>query len=214
MLRRFGFLRTTALGGVLFLLPLIVLGALIGQAVPIVAAVARFIGKIIPVQGAVGVSIVIALAVALCMLICFGAGMVARLSLGRRLSGWMEHHLTLLFPRYIMVRDQMAGKVGAGLIESSLKPVLVSFDDHQVLAFESERTAERVVIFLPGAPDPWSGQIVFVEPRQVAPLSMEFGRAIELCKRMGHGAAAEIGQARTAAPAVQPVAADELPRTK
>jgi hypothetical protein len=52
MHRHFGFLKTTALGGLLFLLPLIVIGALAGQAVPIVLTVADVFGKVIPVRSA------------------------------------------------------------------------------------------------------------------------------------------------------------------
>ena len=43
-----GFLKTTAVGGLLFLLPLIVAGALIGQMVPIVQAIAEVIKKVLP----------------------------------------------------------------------------------------------------------------------------------------------------------------------
>ena len=46
------FLRTTAIGGVLFLLPLIVLGALIGQVVPIVMSIAETLGEPGVVAGA------------------------------------------------------------------------------------------------------------------------------------------------------------------
>lgn len=185
MERHFGFLKTTALGGILFLLPLIVVGALIGQAVPIVMMLADFLGRFIPQRSVGGVSLVIVLALVLVLLICFGAGVVARLSLGRRFSGWMERNLLLLFPRYAIVRDQMAGNVGGGIVSTTLKPVLVRFDDHQLIAFESDRGDDLVIVYLPGAPDPWSGQIVFVKPEQVSPLNMDFAKAIEICKRLG-----------------------------
>jgi hypothetical protein len=41
MIKHIGFLKTTAIGGLLFLLPLIIVGALIGQVVPIVMTVAE-----------------------------------------------------------------------------------------------------------------------------------------------------------------------------
>ncbi len=210
MKRQFGFLKTTALGGVLFLLPLIVIGALVGQAVPIVVAIAEFIGRIIPVSSAWGVALIMALAIGVCVMLCFLAGFIARLSMGRRLSHWMERNVLLIFPRYAVVRDQMAGSVGGGVIQSTLKPVLVTFDDHQVVAFESDRfiTADhhpgRVVIYMPGAPDPWSGQIVFVEPHRVQPLDIEFSIAIDMCKGLGRDAAATLTPPSTPPKAVEP----------
>ena len=185
MFRHFGFLKTTAIGGILFLLPLIVIGALIGQAVPIVIAVAEMLGKVIPQRTVGGVSLLILLALALVVLLCFAAGVVARLSLGRRFSGWVERNLLLLFPRYAIVRDQMAGTVGDGIVQSSLKPVIIKFDDHQAIAFEADRTSDRVIIYLPGAPDPWSGQVVSVDAHRVSQADMDFGTAIDLCKRLG-----------------------------
>ncbi len=193
MIRHFGFLKTTAIGGMLFLLPLIVIGALLGQAVPVVIAVAEFLGRFIPQRSVGGVSLLVVLAIVCVVLLFFTAGMIARLSLGKRLSGWMERNLLLLFPRYAVVRDQMAGNVGGGIIATSLKPVLVNFDDHQLIAFESDRSESLVIVFVPGAPDPWSGQIVFVEPEQVTPLNMEFASAIDLCKRLGRDSAKGVG---------------------
>ena len=195
MLRHFGFLKTTALGGILFLLPLIVIGALIGQAVPMVMTLAEMLGRVLPHRTIGGVSLLIVLALALVLLVCFGAGVVARLSLGRRLSGWMERNLLLLFPRYAVVRDQMAGNVGGGIISTTLKPVLVKFDDHELVAFESDRSADRVAVYLPGSPDPWSGQFVFVRPEQVTPLSIDFARAVDMCKRLGRDSTTTLEEA-------------------
>jgi uncharacterized membrane protein len=54
-------------------------------------------------------------------------------------------------------------------VKSSLRTVRVSFDDHPVLAVEVERVANgRVPVFLPSAPDPWSGSVVSVSHERVA----------------------------------------------
>ena len=57
--RFINFLKTTAIGGLLFLLPLIVLGALFGQIAPIVVSVASFLNEYIPVRTATGIAILI-----------------------------------------------------------------------------------------------------------------------------------------------------------
>ena len=93
------FLRTTAIGGLLFLLPLIVVGALIGQVVPIVLTIAESLGGILPgvVKTPGGISLLILLAIVVLLLLCFGAGILARKSFGRSLSEAFEKKLLLLF---------------------------------------------------------------------------------------------------------------------
>ena len=81
--RLIAFLKTTAIGGLLFLLPLIVLGALVGQIAPIVGAVSSFLNKYVPVKTAGGVTLLVGLSIAIILLLCFAAGMFARWSLGR-----------------------------------------------------------------------------------------------------------------------------------
>ena len=43
--KSFGFLKTTAIGGLIFLLPLIVIGILVGEIAPIVLAVAKVLAN-------------------------------------------------------------------------------------------------------------------------------------------------------------------------
>ena len=77
---KFRFLKTTGIGGVLFLLPLIVLGALIGQLVPIVWTIADFLSDLIPVpiQTPTGITLLLGASVLVLLLLCFAAGIIAR----------------------------------------------------------------------------------------------------------------------------------------
>ncbi len=44
----------------------------------------------------------------------------------------------------------------------SMQPMLVRFDDNSQLGFEIERLDNgQVVIYLPGAPGPWSGSVAY-----------------------------------------------------
>ena len=79
-------------------------------------------------------------------------------------------------------------------MKEQLKTVLVSFDDHQLIAVEVERLDDgRVVVFLPGAPDPWSGSVVLVSPDRVAALPVEIGAMHRALKGIGRGSAALMG---------------------
>lgn len=184
--KSFGFLKTTAIGGLIFLLPLIVIGALIGQVAPIVMSVATVLSAYIPVKTPTGISILIGLSIGIVLLMCFAAGLIARWSIGRRLSRFVEKNLILLFPRYAIYREQLKGSIGGDHNKSVMLPVLVRFNDVTRLAFEVERSEGQLVsLYLPTSPDPWSGSVIFMSPDRVEPLNIPFSEALGICERMG-----------------------------
>ncbi len=184
---KFGFLKTTGIGGVLFLLPLIILGALIGQVVPIVWTIAEILSDLIPVpiQTPEGITLLVSASVLVLLLICFAAGIVARRSFGRRISATFEKNLTMLFPRYAIFKDQIAGTLG-GDKDHPMKPVMVRFIDSFQVAFEVDRSKQGfVTLFLPGSPDPWSGRIVMVESDRIQALNLQFAETVSIFEKLG-----------------------------
>ena len=185
---KFGFLKTTGIGGVLFLLPLIILGALIGQVVPIVWTIAEILSDLIPVpiQTPEGITLLVSASVLVLLLICFAAGIVARRSFGRRISATFEKNLTMLFPRYAIFKDQIAGTLGGDKDHPTMKPVMVRFIDSFQVAFEVDRSEKGfVTLFLPGSPDPWSGRIVMVESDRTQPLNLRFAETVSIFEKLG-----------------------------
>lgn len=190
--RFINFLKTTAIGGLLFLLPLIVLGALVGQIAPLVLSVASALNKNVPVKTPTGIAILIGISIALILLLCFAAGMFARWSFGKRISTAFEKKLALFFPRYSILKDQMADTIGGDETRPQMKPVLVLFDECQRIAFETERDEKEglVTVFLPGSPDPWSGKVVMLDLDRVTRLDADFGHAAATCEQVGRGSIA------------------------
>jgi len=188
--KSFGFLKTTAIGGLIFLLPLIVVGALIGQVVPMVVSVVEVLSVWLPdwLKSAGGIALLVLLAIGLILLLCFAAGLLARRSFVRRLGGFIEKQLTLLFPRYAIIREQMSGKFGGEKTEARFKPVLVRLDDMLRIGFETERAGNGLVaVFLPGSPDPWAGYMVLVTVDRVSPLAIDFADAVQVAEQLGRG---------------------------
>ncbi|MCA9022726.1 MAG: hypothetical protein KDA74_21400 [Planctomycetaceae bacterium] len=184
--KSFGFLKTTAIGGLIFLLPLIVIGALVGQIVPIVLSVAEVLSDYIPVKTPAGIAMLIALSIGIVLLMCFAAGLIARWSIGKKLSRFVEKNLILLFPRYAIYREQLKGSIGGDHIKPEMIPGLVRFDDVTQSAFQAEGADRPLIsIYLPGSPDPWSGCVIFMTPDRVEPLNIPFSEALGICERMG-----------------------------
>jgi uncharacterized membrane protein len=197
--KRIRFLRTTLIGGLIFLLPLIIIGVALGHVARVVLAVAAFLRETLGIETAFGYGTVVAIAVAGVILICFAAGMAARWTIGKRLMGFVESRLTMIFPRYAIYKDQLAGGIGGEFAQGQLKPVLATLPDGTArLALEVERSADGVVaIYLPSAPDSWSGSVVFLPAERVSPVAAEFGEVMATFEKLGRNSLHVSGIART-----------------
>lgn len=139
-------------------------------------------------KSAGGIALLVLLAIGVILLLCFVAGLLARRSFVKQLAEFFEKKLLLLFPRYAIIREQMAGTLGGNDAESRLKPVFVRFDDMSRLAFETERTESGLVaVYLPGSPDPWSGYVVHVAAERVDVLDVDFPEAVQVVEQLGRG---------------------------
>lgn len=186
--KKVGFLWTTAIGGLVFLLPLIVIGILVGQVVPIVLAIAAFLNQTLGFKTATGYLILLALSIAVVLLLCFAAGIVARWAIGKRLGAFVEKRLTLIFPRYSIYKDQLAGGLDAEALQGRMKPAILRMEGITRPVLEIERCGHYATIYLPGAPDPWSGTIAFVEAERLDPLEIDLGEFLSAFERIGRGA--------------------------
>lgn len=181
-----GVLRTTAIGGVFFLLPLVVVGMLLAQVAQVVHSVALVISDYLPTQTAVGYVLLLAIAVVILVLLCFLAGFAARRAIGRRFTQLTEKYLLMLFPRYSIFKEQLSGNIGGNEFHNTLKPVSLKYLDMHRIAMEIERDEQgQVAVFLPGSPDPWTGSIVIVPADRVQPLSIEFADAMATFEQLG-----------------------------
>jgi uncharacterized membrane protein len=192
-------LKTTLIGGVVFLFPLIVLLYVLGQGVALVKGVAQPLAAVLPVEQVGGIAVVTPAALVLLLLLCYGARLLARAAFARKLSAGFEARLNTLYPRYTVIKAMTQGLHGAA-VQKVLQPVLVNFDDHQAVAFDMDRLADgRVVIYLPGAPDVWGGTVVLVASERVQPLAIDVGALTNTLRSLGTGSAALWTPARPAA---------------
>jgi len=185
-----GFFRATALGGVLFLLPLAVVVGLLGYVYSFVVVIYEPLASSLPLHSAAGVAMLFGVAVLVLVLACFMAGLMAHRAIGRRISGLIEKYLNTFFPKYAIYKDLLAGNIGGSRNVPSLKPVLVTTPESQRIAFESDRVGDgRVVVFFPGAPDTWIGHVGLVAADQVEPLNVPFNDVVGILEQLGRQSA-------------------------
>ncbi len=199
--KSFGFLKTTALGGILILLPLVVVGALLGYVYSMVIVVREPLEAWVPVNTPTGLALLFLSAVALLLLLCFVAGLLAGRALVRKFSQTIEKQLTTLFPKYAIYKDLLAGNIGGTEHFPSLKPVYVRFDDCHRLAFEADRLSNGLVaVYLPGAPDTWNGTVALIEQERVEAVDISFGEVLGIYERLGRDSARLLSRGETSRP--------------
>jgi uncharacterized membrane protein len=186
--------RTTVIGGVLFLLPLAVVLAVLGKALQMSLMVAEPVAAALHLEGNMALLLAgVASALAL-LVLCYLAGLLAARAAVRRRFMALEGRLMDMLPPYAMAKAMVGAMARAEGEAALLRPVLVRFDDHEQMAFEVERSGERVALFLPGAPNPWSGTTVIVESARVRPLDAPSHEMVRLLGQLGRGSLAATGR--------------------
>jgi uncharacterized membrane protein len=183
------FLKTTIVGGIVFLVPLILLILVLRHAMAFAGKIAGPIAALFPDHKIAGVAIATIIAALVLVLLAFLAGLFARTGVGRDLARWLEDSLLGNLPQYRMVKTMAEGLAQVEDSEN-LRPVLVSIEGGWQLGYLLEQvSAGWVAVFLPQAPTPMSGNVMYMPSERVRPLDMPIGEAMLLVKRLGVGSA-------------------------
>jgi uncharacterized membrane protein len=181
------FLKTTMVGGILFLVPIIIFIAIIGKALELTKKLAAPLSVLIPLDSIGNIAMVNLLALGIVLLICFLAGLAAKSTLARKSIGNLESRVLSKIPVYGLLKSKIDAIEQPEKAEG-MKPVLARFDDSWQIAFEVERIqGGGVAIYLPGAPDPWSGSVCFVTEDRIQPLELTLLPVLRTLKGLGKG---------------------------
>ena len=180
------FLRSTILGGLVFLVPVVVLGAIVVWAVEAVLKVIAPVYAWLPDKSIGGVSLTLVSAVLGVVVSCFLAGLFAETAIIRRL-GERAERLALSVPGYALMKN-----VGANLVgvegKHPVRTVLVRFEASWQLAFLMETLGDgRHVVFIPGVPKALVGTLHIVAADRVQVLRMSVSAALDALSRLGVG---------------------------
>jgi uncharacterized membrane protein len=186
------FMKNTIVGGAVFLLPVALVGFILSRALRMTKGVAEPLAKGLQLDqlGSVaGVGAAAILSAVMLLLVSFAAGFAARTAVGKRITRWSENSLLGNLPQYHLMKSMAEGL--AHLENSSgLKPVLVSIEDGWQIAYQIEQLEDDwIVVFLPQAPTPMSGNIMYLAADRVRPLGINMVQAMSIVKAIGVGSA-------------------------
>lgn len=183
-------LRMTVVGGALFLAPFIVLVVVLGKAIQLLRVVTVPVSKYIPVQSVIGLETPRILALFLLIAICFMAGLFAQTMIAKRMVHWLEVTLLSNLPGYSFMKN-LGEEVGGRTPTDKYQSVLVRFDDSWQIGFLVERTSGgRVVVFIPGAPSPWSGNVIIVDEERITLIDKATASSTKCLQNLGEGTGA------------------------
>jgi len=186
-------LKLTLIGGFVFLIPLVMVVVIFGKAFQIVKVLAQPLDHLLPIDTVVGVAFVDFLTVVLMVVLCLLAGFAARSSFAQKLYGKVDAVLLKFIPGYGWIKG-VTGSISDEEAEILLKPVLARCDDQAQVGFEVDRSEDGLVaIYIPGAPDPRSGSLIYMTPDRVQPIDAGFQAVLMSFKRLGCGSTSMLG---------------------
>jgi uncharacterized membrane protein len=187
------FLRTTIFGGIVFLVPVILVLLVLRHALQFANKLAHPLAALLPTVGIGETLLVTTLAALILLALAFFAGIVARTPGGRRITKWFEESILGGLPQYRMAKTMAEGFAQIEGDGANMQPVLVLIDEGWQIAYRLEDLPDGwAAVFVPQSPTPMSGNVLFVESARVRPLSIGMKDAVLLVKRLGIGSGAAL----------------------
>ena len=182
------FIKTTILGGLFVLLPIIILYLALGEAMGVLVAMATpfadlfFPGSFEDTQ----FPVLIALALLICVSFILGLFMLSETS--RKFGNWIERTILGRLPVYNAIKSLTTG-FSDSQQESAFKPALLkSADGEKELVYIVEDHGDgNLTVMLPWTPTPFAGVIKIVLKERVEPLDASMKKVTEALSQWGIG---------------------------
>ena len=193
MKNRLGFIKTTLVGGIFFLIPAVIIVFVLGKLIGALKVLAKALSPYFGIESLIGGLALDIGAITVAILLCFIAGLIARHASAKRIRERLDATLLSYFPGYAFIKGLTENLRQTEELAEGFLPVLVKFDDYAQIAFETQREASgRTAVYLPGAPNPWSGTIVYVSSERVTRLPITLTEALRNIRSLGKGSIEDV----------------------
>lgn len=188
----FRFIASTLTGGILIMLPLVLIFVLIGKADTYIMKISEPISKKLPdlFLGFDGSKL---LAILLLILICFLFGLAFQSSYIRKWVRKLEENVLCYVPGYSMIKSVVVDTIGAE-VKNNMTSVLVKEGDGWLIGFLVEENEAVCTVFLPGAPKPNLGRVKIVPATSVKKIDVPTNEVAQSIKNYGKEALIWMGE--------------------
>ena len=191
------FLKTTALGGLFVVLPVLLLYLLLGEILDLVVGLATPIADLFPRGTFDNLTAPFPIAVALIVGVSFVFGLALRVEVGRRLGNWIDRNVLGRLPIYTALKSltKAFGEAGEG---GAFRPALLGSSDgvRELIYVVEDHGDGQLTILVPWAPTAFSGFVKIVARDQVEMLDTNLGEASRVLSHWGVGACDLLGKNR------------------
>ncbi len=186
----FDFVKTTVVGGAIFLLPFAAVLLVVIKAGKMAVDSATPLAERLLISKGEAVIAVYVVGTFLLVLVAFAAGLFVRsFNIKKDAVSFLEDKVLNKLPPYVAFRkytDRLAGLDGK--TNEDLKPVLVRMQNGWQLGFLSDAFNDgQVAVFMPGAPDPSSGVVQIVDTNHITRLDISYRDALACLEQSGRG---------------------------
>jgi len=184
----FEFLKTTALGGLFVLLPVLLLYLLLTEALGLIVALATPIADLFPKGTFDVINHPVVMGLILIMGISFIIGLVLRSEIGRRLGRWIERMVLDRLPVYGALKSLTTGFAEVGKDGAFKTAVLKSSDGAREIVYVIEDHGnEYLTVLLPWAPAAFVGSVKVVRQDRLEVLDANLGDVSRVLNQWGVG---------------------------
>ena len=194
------FLKTTAMGGLFVLLPILLLYLLVAEALGLIVALATPIADLFPKATFEKVEFPVIVGLILILGVSFLIGLGLRSEKGRGLGRWIERNVFGRLPAYDALKSLTTGFAEAGKDGAFKAAVLVSADGERQLVYVIEDHGEdHLTVLVPLAPAAFAGSVKIVDRNRVELLDANLGDVSKVLSHWGVGARELLGKNDAAA---------------
>ncbi|HET7716543.1 MAG TPA: DUF502 domain-containing protein, partial [Bauldia sp.] len=184
------FFKATVIGGLFFLVPAALIILALEKLAGILRPVADEAAAVFSPFG-IGPAWQATIIIAMLVLAAFLAGLFGSTVAGRGLFGWIEAALLSRVPGYGIVKSAAADAAGnTAQLESAQRSsaVFVRIDEGWQIGFVMDRVGEDMfAIFVPDAPSPTSGTVLFASSDQFVDSGLKIADALRCLRQLGAG---------------------------
>ena len=182
-----GFFKATIVGGLLFMVPLILMVVVLQKGLGLVRKIVVPLAKYFPERTFLGVGMTTILSIAVIVLLCFLFGLVARTAAGRKVRDWLEFTIMGKLPGYALVKGVIQGATGLEN-EEDVTIALVRIEDAWQIGFVVEVHSDgHRTVYMPGVPNPASGSIFYMTEDRIRPIDAKMGQLLTVIRHLGIG---------------------------
>jgi uncharacterized membrane protein len=184
------FIKTTALGGLVLIVPLAVMAIAFGYVISLLVKLNKEASALLPYEIASHPAAVVTLAVGTLILVCFLAGLMLKTGFGERLATQLEGFLVSKLPMYGVIKNLARRVTGDEVLQFTPVEVNLYGSDARMLAFLIEALPDdRYAVFVPSAPTLTIGNVFVLPAGSVTLLNKPAKLAIDAITQWGTGAA-------------------------